>query len=108
MIMAQAININEIQLFNLLKGRIGEKEAEALIEYVRSSAAEELKNNLQVLATREFVKDEIKGVRDEINNGRLEAREFKSEIIKWMFIFWTGSFLTTLGALFALVNFLLK
>ncbi len=29
--MAQAININEIQLFNLLKAKIGEKEAEALV-----------------------------------------------------------------------------
>lgn len=106
--MAQAININEIQLFNLLKGKIGEKEAEALVEYVKSSANEELKNNIPILATREFVKDEIKTVRDEINNLRVETREFKSEIIKWMFIFWTGSFLATLGALFALVKFFIK
>lgn len=108
MIMASAININEIQLFNLLKAKIGEKEAEALIEYVKASASEELKNNIQVLATREFVKDEIKTVRDEINNLRIEIREFKSEIIKWMFLFWTGSILATLGALFALVKIFIK
>ncbi len=53
----------------------------------------------EILATREFVKDEI-------NQVRLELKEFKSEIIKWMFIFWTGSFLATLGALFALIKFL--
>lgn len=99
--MARALNINDIQLFNLLKGKIGEKEAEALVEYVRTSVSEETKQNMQVVATREFVKDEITQV-------RLELKEFKSEIIKWMFIFWIGSTVTTLGALFALVKFFIK
>lgn len=99
--MPQAININEIQLFNLLKVKIGEKEAEALVEFVKTSASEEIKQNIQNLATREFVKDEITQV-------RLELKEFKSEIIKWMFVFWVGSILTTLGALFGLVKFFIK
>ena len=99
--MAQAININEIQLFNLLKVKIGEKEAEALVEFVKLSSSEEIKQSIQNLATREFVKDEI-------NNVRLELKEFKSEIIKWMFVFWIGSILTTLGALFGIIKFIIK
>lgn len=99
--MAQAININEIQLFNLLKPKIGEKEAEALVEYVKSFSGEEIKQNIQNLVTRKFVKDEI-------NLVRLEIKEFKSEIIKGMFLFWIGSIVTTLGALFGLVKFFIK
>ncbi len=99
--MAQTLNINEIQLFNLLKGKIGEKEAEALVEFVKTSSSEDIKQSIQNLATREFVKDEI-------NQVRLELKEFKSEIIKWMFVFWVGSILTTLGALFGLVKFFIK
>ncbi len=99
--MGQALNINEIQLFNLLKGKIGEKEAEALVEFVKTSSSEEIKQSIQNLATREFVKDEI-------NQVRLELKEFKSEIIKWMFVFWVGSILTTLGSLFGLVKFFIK
>lgn len=106
--MAQALNINDIQLFNLLKAKIGEKEAEALVEYVKTSASEELKHNIDTLAIREFVKDELKTVRDEVNQVRLALKEFKSEIIKWMFVFWAGSILTTLGALFGLVKFFIK
>lgn len=98
--MSRVININEIQLFNLLKVKIGEKEAEAF-EFVKTSTSEEIKQNIQNLATREFVKDEITQV-------RLELKEFKSEIIKWMFVFWAGSILTTLGALFGLVKFFIK
>jgi hypothetical protein len=99
--MAQAVNINDIQLFNLLKAKLGEKEAEVLVEYVRASVKQELNDSTNHLATREFVKDEINVV-------RLEMKEFKSEIIKWMFIFWIGSVLTTLGALFALLKFFIK
>lgn len=88
-------------MFNLLKPKIGEKEAEALVEYVKSFSSEEIKQSIQNLATREFVKDEI-------NQVRLELKEFKSEIIKWMFIFWAGFILTTLGALFGLVKFFIK
>lgn len=99
--MAQALNINDIQLFNLLKAKIGEKEAEVLVEYVRSSVKQEFNESANNLATREFVKDEI-------NQVRLELKEFKSEIIKWMFVFWIGSILTTLGALFTMLKFFIK
>ena len=66
---------------------------------MKASVKEEFKNHDQVLATREFVKDEI-------NQVRLELKEFKSDIIKWMFIFWIGSIITTLGSLFAYAKFL--
>jgi len=72
-----------------------------LVEFVKTSSGEEIKQSMQNLATREFVKDEI-------NQVRLELKEFKSEIIKWMLVFWVGSILTTLGALFGLVKFFIK
>lgn len=59
-------------------------------------------------AEREFVKDEIRNVKDEIHNLRRELKECKSAIIKWMFVFWATSTLTTLAALFGLVKFFIK
>jgi hypothetical protein len=35
---------------------------------------------------------------------RSEIHEFKSELIKWMFIFWSGTTVTLAGLLFALVR----
>jgi hypothetical protein len=72
-----------------------------LVEFVKTSSGEEIKQSMQNLATREFVKDEI-------NQVHLELKEFKSKIIKWMLVFWLGSKLTTLGALFGLVKFFTK
>ena len=59
---------------------------------------EKFKEQDHLLATCELVKDEI-------NLLRLELKEFKSDIIKWMFIFWIGSITTTLGSLFAFAKF---
>ena len=50
-----------------------------------------------ILATREFVKDEIATVRKEIV-------ESKADIIKWMFIFWIGQ----LGAMLAIILLFVK
>lgn len=76
-------------------------QAEGLVQFVKDTAEEELKRKVETLATREFVKDEI-------NNVRLEIKEFKSEILRWMFIYWTGTVLALLGGMFAFMKFFLK
>ena len=35
---------------------------------------------------------------------RTEIRDFKAELIKWMFVFWAGTTFTVLGAVFAIVR----
>lgn len=53
------------------------------------------------LASSEFVKDQT-------NLLRLEMKQAKSAIIKWMFIFWISSTAITICSLFTLVKFLVK
>ncbi|MEP6514099.1 MAG: hypothetical protein ABJA79_09525 [Parafilimonas sp.] len=45
-----------------------------------------------------------KSLREDIAKGRVEAAENKSELLKWMFIFWT----TQLLAIFAFLKFFIK
>jgi len=97
--MAETLKINEIQLFNLLKPKLGEKEAESLVMYVKASVKDELNENLNVLATKEFVKDEVNILRGEL-------KETKSEIIKWMFVFWVGNVISLAALIFALAKFM--
>ena len=72
--MASSLNISEIQLFNSLKKKLGEKEAEDLVGYIKTSIQEEVKDQLPEIATKDFVKAEI--------------ATSKNDIIKWMFGFW--------------------
>jgi len=76
---------------------MGEQEAEALVTFVDHKIRDNDEVNLKVLATKEdiyLVKEDIAKL-----EGRLDAKisDVKSEIIKWMFIFWIGQVAVTFG-----------
>lgn len=70
------MQVSEIQLFQMLREKIGEKEAQSLVEYVETKIEKEFDGKRDVLATKEDLAREI--------------GNSKSEVIKWMFIFWVG------------------
>ena len=80
------MQVSEIQSFQILRERIGEKEAQTLVEYVEEKIEKEFDNKRDVLATKEDLAREVGNT--------------KSEIIKWMFIFWVGQ----LAAMIAIVK----
>ncbi len=73
----------DIQLFRILKERLGEKEAEALVDFVDAKLKENNDVNLTILATKE----DIAETKQEISATRTLIAETKAELIKWMFIF---------------------
>jgi hypothetical protein len=47
------MSVSEIQLFQILKAELGEKEAEELVTFVKSEVKAEFENRKEVLATKE-------------------------------------------------------
>ena len=106
--MAEILNISDIQLFNLLKTKLGEKEAEQFVSFVRDEdiktvgekqqiitkdieiLREEMRNEFSKTATKDFVESKI--------------ADAKFQIILWAFVFWV----TQLGAIFAFLKFFIK
>ncbi len=80
----------DIQLFRILKERLGEKEAESLVDFVDAKLKENNEANSRLLATKEDLKDEIGAT-------KILIAETKAELIKWMFIFWVGQVAATFG-----------
>ena len=74
--------ISTIEMYNILKGKLGENEAKALTEYVESKVERTFDKEKDVLATKE------------------DLANAKSDIIKWMFIFWIGQIAVTLGIVY--------
>jgi len=66
------MQVSEIQLFQLLKEKLGEKEAQTLVEYVETRVEKEFDSKKDSLATKE------------------DLANVRSDVIKWMFIFWVG------------------
>ncbi len=90
------ISTTTIQLFQILRQKLGEQEAEALVSFVDAKLRENNEANLKIVSTKEDI-------------AKLETKiaEVKADLMKWMFIFWTGSILTTLGGMFAFLKIFL-
>jgi hypothetical protein len=76
------MQVTEIELYEILKGKLGEKEAKTLVEYIEAKVEKKLQEKKDILATKE------------------DLANLKAEIIKWMFIFWVGQ----IGALIAILQ----
>ena len=83
--------ISEITLYDLLKTKIGEEQAKAVVQYVEAKVEREFEQKKDVLATKE-----------DIHTLELKIENTRSDIIKWMFIFWVSQF----ASMIALLKFL--
>ncbi|TAE35510.1 MAG: hypothetical protein EAY66_08705 [Sphingobacteriales bacterium] len=87
------MSVTEIQLFQLLKAKLGDREAEYLVSYVKNEVKNEFDNKKDVLATKE-----------DINLVKQDLHDAKAEMIKWMFIFWVGQVAVTVGIVYTFIN----
>ena len=73
------ITTTDIQLFQILKKKIGEQEAEALVTFVDAKIKETNEANLKILSTKE------------------DIANLKSEMLKWMIGLFVPLYLTIIG-----------
>jgi hypothetical protein len=80
--------ISITKLYDLLSTKLDKETAENLTTFIESKINQELESKIQHLATKE-----------DVAKVDLKISEIKSEIIKWMFIFWAGQVVVTFGFL---------
>lgn len=84
--MSETLPVTEIELYEILKTKLGDKEAKSLVEYVESRVEKKLAEKKDILATKE------------------DLANLKADIIKWMFLFWIGQ----LASLIAILQIFFK
>jgi hypothetical protein len=90
------ITTTDIQLFQILKLKLGEKEAEALVTFVDNKIKESNENSLKVLATKE----DINLLKIDIAKLELKISESKVETLRWVFGFFVALMLAIVGLYF--------
>ena len=98
--MAQTISISEIDLYEILKSKLGDKEAKTLVEYVETRVEKKFEEKKDLLAT----KGDVALLKEDIALVRQELANTKAEIVKWMFLFWIGQ----LASLIAILQIFFK
>lgn len=84
------ITTTDIQLYEILKQKLGNKEAEALLGFVDARMKDVNEQNLKNLATKE----DLKEVEMTLS---LKISETKTDIIRWVFAFFIPLMLAIIG-----------
>ena len=74
--------ISEIDVYNLLKEKLGEQPAKALTEFIEQKIEKEVAHKKETLASKE------------------DLYKVKIDLIKWVFAFWVTLMLLILGLYF--------
>ena len=92
-----SLAMSDIQFFQLLKDKMGDKEAEALVTFVDAKVKENVKENseqnLKILATKE----DIAVTNDKIAATNEKIAQSKTDMIKWMVGFWLAQMAAIIG-----------
>jgi hypothetical protein len=84
------ITTTDIQLYEILKQKLGSKEAEALVGFVDARIKESTEQNIKTLATKEDLKDVELRLSVKIS-------DTKTDIIRWVFAFFIPLMLAIIG-----------
>jgi hypothetical protein len=77
------MTVTTIDLFNILKDKIGEVEAKFLVEYIEMQVKDNLEENMTAYSTKADLKEEVHKL-------EIKIEKMRSDLIKWMFVFWAG------------------
>ena len=93
--------VSEIKLYELLKSKFGEREAEAFVQILETKVDNKFEEAKQTIATKEDL-------------AKLEVRltekiaETKVDLIKWMVALVLGLFIALVGAMAAIIKLMIN
>ena len=91
-----------IKLYDLARAKLHLNDTDAM-DFV-SSIHELQDHRFENLVTKEYLDQKLFGITEKINKLENSISEFKSEILKWMFIFWVGQMSVTIAVVMMLIK----
>ena len=95
------MSVSKIQLYNILKTKLGDKEAQTLVEFVQKEVKAELEIGKDNLAT----KQDLSALKEELKE---DMSKMKAELLRTVYIVGLAQFLAIVGAILMIFNFMLK
>lgn len=93
-------DISAVELFNLLRPKIGEREAQAITDYVERSVARRSEADKKELATKLDLQQSIHSL-------DLKIESVKSDLAKTIYIVGLVQFLAIVGSVIGIISFML-
>lgn len=91
------MTVSEIQLYQILRAKLGDKGAEELVMFVKSRIKSEIDTGEEMYTTK-----------SDISLVRVDMTEMKSDLLKSIYIVGLIQFLAIVGSVLAIINFTIK
>ncbi len=86
------MSVSEIKLYNLLRTKVGEEQAQNLVEFIQSSVKDEFDTKKEIFATKEDLTREISNLR--------------ADLLKTIYLVGIVQFVGIVGSLLAILKFM--
>ena len=102
------MQVSDLEMYEILKERMSEKEAREFISYIESKVEEKFVEAKNIFSTKEdLLKLELR-ITQLINESKAETikliSDSKAETIKWMFVFCVTTALAIIGTIIAVMR----
>ncbi len=88
----------ELNVYEILKAKFGEKEAKEVIEFIDTKVEKKVENRTNFV--EKGISKEIDNLKQDIHKtfaSKEDLANVKSDMIKWMFIFWITQMISLFG-----------
>ncbi len=102
------MGVDTLKIYEILATNLPEEQAKAVAKAIDEDIEADTERKKEILVTKEDLRGEISRLEKEIARLEVKIETTKSEIIKWMFIFWLGQIGVLTGIIFAMLKLYFK
>ena len=102
------MSVDTLKIYEILSANLPEVQAKAVAKAIDEAIEADTERKKEVLVTKEDLHGEISKLEKEMARLEIKIESTKSEIIKWMFIFWISQIGVTTGIIFAMLKLYFK
>ncbi|MBI4691566.1 MAG: hypothetical protein HY754_15080 [Nitrospirae bacterium] len=102
------MSVDTLKIYEILAANLPESQAKAVAKAIDEAIEADTERKKEILVTKEDLHSEVSKLEKEIARLEIKIESTKSEIIKWMFIFWLGQIVVLSGIIFAMLKLYFK
>lgn len=102
------MSVDTLKIYEILSASLPEAQAKAVAKAIDEAIEADTERKKEILVTKEDLHGEISKLEKEMARLEVKIESAKSEIIKWMFIFWISQIGVTTSIIFAMLKLYFK
>ncbi len=102
------MSVDTLKIYEILSASLPKTQAKAVAKAIDEAIEADIERKKEILVTKEDLHGEASKLEKEMARLEIKIESTKSEIIKWMFIFWISQIGVITGIVFAMLKLYFK